>query len=75
MDRDSHPDLEMLAEFVAGSCRPKVERGIEEHVAACRRCRLEVLRLRRFAAIEDDDELAVEADWDRVDGRLTKPPG
>jgi len=68
----SHPDLEALAEFCAGALPAEAAAGIERHLAECPRCRLEAARIRRFAALEEDEELAAEADWPRAAAALDR---
>jgi len=65
-ESESHPDLDLLAESVAGALVGPEAAGVEDHLASCLRCRIEAGRLRRFAEIERDDELSAEAEWPRA---------
>jgi len=73
MDRDIHPDLDTLAALAADRLDGDEMERVAGHVARCRRCRLEVRRLARFAAIDADEALAAEAGWERVEGRIVRP--
>lgn len=64
-----HPDydhLELLGRYLAGELTDEQTAFVREHLAGCPACRLELRRLARFLALEQDDELAAEAAWDRA---------
>lgn len=69
-----HPELELLAEWAAGALAHDAEEtaAVERHLSDCPTCRLEVGRLRRFAALDTDPELATEAGWPRAERALAR---
>lgn len=71
-DINGHPHDETLEAYATGSLDAVERPGVAEHLKACARCRREVQDLTRFLALDSDDELAAEADWDRAEVELER---
>jgi len=65
-EHPDYDDLELLGRYLAGELTDDQTAFVREHLADCPACRLELRRLARFLALEQDDELAAEAAWDRA---------
>ncbi|MDY0110856.1 MAG: zf-HC2 domain-containing protein [Candidatus Krumholzibacteria bacterium] len=69
-EHPDYDDLERLGRYHAGELTDEQAAFIREHLADCPACRLELRRLARFLALEQDDELSAEAAWDRAKSAL-----
>ena len=61
---DGHPDLDWIADHLAGNLDGAGEDGVRDHLESCLACRIEAMQLERFASGENDAGLAAEADWE-----------
>lgn len=71
-DATSHPDLDVLAEYAAGTLAQRDAPPVERHLPACLECRIELARIRRFAQIERDEALSAEAEWPNARAALER---
>ena len=65
-----HPHHDTLDAYATDTLDAASHEEVVAHLATCARCRREVQNLTRFLALNDDDELAAEADWSRAEGEL-----
>jgi len=68
----SHPGIGDLAEYTAGSLHGSEAEEIREHLSGCPLCRLEIRKIERFESIDQDDDLAEEADWNGARFKLER---
>ena len=64
--QDRHVDLDTLADFIADELAPTQRDAVQQHLALCPFCSLEVKRLARFAVMDQDEDLLAEAHWDEA---------
>jgi hypothetical protein len=65
-----HPELEILLSRASGVMAADEAVRLDAHLETCELCRLELKRAARFAALDQDEEAAAEADWNRAAVRL-----
>jgi hypothetical protein len=59
-----HPDVDVLASYVAGLLDKEENEITRRHVEECQICRLETKRMERFEKIDSDAALLEEAEWE-----------
>jgi len=69
-DPTGHPHHDTLDAYATDALDSESRKEVAEHLANCTRCRREVQDLTRFLALEDDDELAADAEWSRAEVEL-----
>ena len=69
-DPTGHPHHDTLEAYATDALDAESCKEVVEHLASCAHCRREVQDLKRFLALNDDDELATEADWSRAEAEL-----
>jgi hypothetical protein len=67
-----HPDLDVLADFEAGRLGAGAAADVARHTERCVGCRLELKRLRRFAAIEHDEDPGAGVLWSEAEAELER---
>ena len=70
-----HPELDQLADYLAGALAPAVEAGIQDHLVACRACTTRLLDLESLSepgppTAEGVADLAVAAGWREQKSRI-----
>ncbi len=64
---ERHPEpeaVELLARYLNGELQDDLRTRVQEHLAGCASCRLELRQIARFLALESDDDAANEAAWE-----------
>jgi len=65
-----HPAGDQLAAYAEDTLGPVARAEVASHLETCAACRREVQDLQRFLALDEDDDLAAEADWTRAEQTL-----
>ena len=63
MPDKEHIDLETLDRYLEGALAEKEAEAVRRHLDSCPLCGLELKRLRRFEAIDSDEDLARKGEW------------
>jgi len=67
-----HPDIDVLANYIAGQLNEDQTRTTRKHVESCSVCQLEMKRMGRFEQIDSDTALGEEAGWETAKLQLER---
>jgi len=70
--RNKHLTPGELERYLDGRMEERERARAEQHLSDCIHCRLELLYLKRFREIDDDEDLLLESQWNYASGELER---